>query len=404
MNVGRGICLLAVILVGCAPDGVDGTYGKRRGTRGGASVNGTAVLAGMFEETGRRVSTWRRLSPKLEQCQTIIWFPDSFDPPTREQREFLEDWLSNQPGRTLVYVGRDYDAAITYWQTVQPLAPPDQAVEVARRLATAQAEHDFARARMPQEEHVDWFTLQRDAPFRRVHELSGEWSEGIDPSKVDIAIAARLNIPSEEQSQKWSEQAYNLWSGTPEFLPLLKTRDDVLVSSLTLEDWPGGKIILVNNGSFLTNLPLVNHEHRKLAGKLISACGPGRVVFLESSAGGPGVFAEEPGSSMPSGFGAFTVWPLGFILMHLAALGILCCIALFPIFGRPREAKLTDAAGIMVPSQTGAATVVRANFGKHIEALGELLATTQDRHYAQAKVAYYHEHVKRDSGVSHRQA
>jgi len=32
--------------------------------------------------------------------------------------------------------------------------------------------------------------------------------------------------------------------------------------------------VLVNNGSFLLNLPLVNLEHRKLAARLIGASGP----------------------------------------------------------------------------------------------------------------------------------
>ncbi len=39
---------------------------------------------------------------------------------------------------------------------------------------------------------------------------------------------------------------------------------------------------------------------------------------------------------------------------------------------------------------------------KDITALGELLETTEDRQYARERVIYYHEHVKRDSGASHR--
>ena len=97
-----GISAVAVFMLlaaGCSPADIDRTYGKRRGAEGGTSVNGTGVLAGMFEAAGHRVITWRRLSPKLEQFNVIVWVPDSFEPPTEEQREFLEDWLWNEPGR-----------------------------------------------------------------------------------------------------------------------------------------------------------------------------------------------------------------------------------------------------------------------------------------------------------------
>ena len=62
------------------------------------------------------------------------------------------------------------------------------------------------------------------------------------------------------------------------------------------------QLIVVANGSFLLNLPLVNHEHRKLAGKLIDAVGPPgqTVVFLESFAGGPPI-SDDPSGGMPTG-------------------------------------------------------------------------------------------------------
>jgi hypothetical protein len=130
---------------------------------------------------------------------------------------------------------------------------------------------------------------------------------------------------------------------------------------------------------------------------------------LESSFGGPIVYDEEPGTQIPTGFAAFTVWPLGFILIHFAIFGILLCVAFFPIFGRPRgeasSAGLESSSAIAPGAEAAASnsrSVVRANFGKHVTALGELLETTEDRQYAHERVVYYHEHVKRDSGASHR--
>ena len=114
---------------------LDDTYGRRRGALGGSSVNGTAVLAGLFERAGHKVKTWRRLSPKLGECDAIVWAPNSFAPPALEERQFLESWLAEGSFRTLVYIGRDYDASIAYWQKAQPIAPADQLIEVSRRLA-----------------------------------------------------------------------------------------------------------------------------------------------------------------------------------------------------------------------------------------------------------------------------
>src|SRR5688500_2241973 len=77
------LCLFLVACIavsGCKSTELDSTYGRRRGAPGAESVNGTAVLAGMFELAGHRVVTWRRLSPKLEQFQTIVWVPDNFAP------------------------------------------------------------------------------------------------------------------------------------------------------------------------------------------------------------------------------------------------------------------------------------------------------------------------------------
>jgi len=404
-----GACFL-LLAAGCRARGIGNVYGQRRGTLAGPSVNGTAVLSGMFDESGRRVRTWRRLSPMLNEFDTIVWFPDDFAPPSADRRSFLENWLSNGPARTLVYVGRDYDAAITYWKRIQPAAPPEQTMEVMRREATAQAEHDARRARMPKKEHADWFTLSRDEPHRKITTLAGPWSAGIDAAKVDIELAARLKIPSEAENDQWVARADNHWTGTPEFTTLLESEGDVsegdvIVSQLTMPDWDDSRLLVVNNGSFLLNLPLVNHENRKLAGKLISTCAPGKAIFLESGVGGPLIFDKEPTANIPTGFQVFTVWPLGFIIMHLAILGMLCCIAIFPVFGRAREATPSGAISFADAALAGSAgTVIRADFGKHIEALGELLAMTEDRQYARNRVTYYHEHVRRDSGTSHRPA
>ena len=157
-KAGTMLVMVALLLVGCSKTtSIDDTYGRRRAADGGNSVNGTRVLARMFEEAGNRVSTARRLSDRLDDADVIVWAPDDFEPPTVEQREFLENWLWEQDGRTLVYIGRDFDAALVYWAEIASRAPPEHALEIKRRLALKQSEHDAARRSIPQQENCGWF-------------------------------------------------------------------------------------------------------------------------------------------------------------------------------------------------------------------------------------------------------
>lgn len=390
MNFPRlgSLVLLWLTASGCSSSGdLDAVYGRRRGANGGASVNGVAVLASLFEAAGHKVITKRHLCPKFQDCQTVVWTPDDFGPPTEEQVQFFEDWLRTGHGRTLIYVGRDYDASIPYWEKIQPAAPPEQAVEVQRRLSFARAKHAQAKAALPTEQSCPWFRIVRNQPARRIGtratgrtKLAGSWCDHaeIDPGQVDLEIADRFETPSATSAQD---------TGQPYAADiLLAAGSDVFVRRLTRAEWHQGQLILVTNGAFLLNLPLVEKEHRKLAAQLIAACGSptSPVVFLESEQGGPPLLQKEPGEDHPSGFEPFTVWPIGAILLHFVAVGLLYLLSRMPIFGRPQELAADSVS----------------DFGKHVHALGELLARTQEAGYAQRRLIHYQEHVKRESGAA----
>ena len=181
---------------------IDTVYGRRTGAEGAASVNGTSVFARLFEQSGSRVSTWKRLSPKLKDYNVVVWAPDDFDPPTEEQRQFFRQWFWQSDGRTLIYIGRDYDAAITYWEKVRHTAPPAAVGEIDRRLAATRAEFDAARSEMPAKQFCEWFTLKRDGVPRDVRSLWGPLSQGIDASKVEIQLRARFDRPKPEDVER----------------------------------------------------------------------------------------------------------------------------------------------------------------------------------------------------------
>ncbi|MBC7852730.1 MAG: hypothetical protein IAF94_04770, partial [Pirellulaceae bacterium] len=204
LAIGIPLVLLLVVGVyyyggGTRAESLDSVYGKRSGTRATASVNGTRVLAEMFIKNGHRLRTLSRLSPGINQrADVIVWIPDSFEPPDKKQREFLESWLAQGRGRTLIYVGRDYDAAGEYYQKIAPLLKPSQAVTFKRFEAEAKADYDSRRWEMPPNEYARWFTTRRDGTHHVAKKLQGPWAAGIDTTKAEILIVGRLDPPVEK--------------------------------------------------------------------------------------------------------------------------------------------------------------------------------------------------------------
>lgn len=410
MTLGRLGSLLAIglslVLVGCGPDDINRHYGQRRTAVGSDSVNGTAVLAQMFEQAGHRVTTWRRLSPKLNQYDVLVWIPDAFDAPSWKERQFLEQWLARGSNKVLVYVGRDFDAGPLYWQKMQANAPAEQASEIVTRLNEAETEHATHRSRAGGTTYGRWFVVRPGKRYE-AQTLRGPWAEGIDAQKAEIVVTTRLDAPVEadipaagvtpakkpanvvpfKAKPKRKKLSKYLTPDTPPYeqraLPnsevlLEADQGDALVRRVTE---PGnsaystqGKVIVVANGSFLLNLPLVNHEHRKLADRLIRECGTsGRVAFLESDESGLETFQQEPDEALPSGLELFTIFPINAIILHLVAVGILFCFTALPIFGRAKR----------LPPD------VVSDFGAHIAAVGELLQFTRDRHAARKALEEY---------------
>jgi hypothetical protein len=376
-----GYCFLVLLLavfLGCGDPGIDTTYGQRTGVFGGKSINGTAVLGDMFEQAGHSVSSRSYLSPKLKEADVIVWFPDNFKPPTEKTRQWLTEWLE-EGNHTLIYVGRDYDAAVDYWPEVLPRMPANQQAEGKLRATNAKLFFDTERKiSLPDHEDAEWFSIDGKAKPRDVKVLDGPWADGIDATKANIKLNSRI------ESAEWAEA-------------LLETDDGDLIAS---REWFGSdfddltgasdeadsQLIIVANGSFLLNYSLINHEHRKLAGKLIGEVPEdAKVVFLEDRIApgkgpDPEIVDEEPESEVPTGVEMFSVWPMNWVLVHLSILGAFFMLARWPIFGLPRSPKRE----------------AQADFGKHVAALAELLARTRDRGFAIARLQHYRQLVKKE--------
>lgn len=408
------LLLALVCCTGCGGDEetLSTVYGGRRG-EAASSVNGLSIFADMLRSAGHQVSSRSNSATSIDDLQTIIWAPDRFEPPTDAERTAVEEWLGGEPDRTFVYVGRDYDAAVAYWQRVAQQAPANDFVAVQRATALAESAHDTARSAMPAKEDCDWFIARRDRPHTRVQQFGGEMADDIDAVAAAVVLQGILDVPADaaesptdaadetaaddgdevvedaDDAKYVDEHVYNFDDYTLNFEVLLSAEtaaaagaDDPfdeqggqrppdgtpIVTRITSPIWGSSQLIIVANGSFLLNLPLVNHQNRKLAGNLIDQFGvPGKAVIWESSTF-RGTSAEQQNE-----WSALTTWPLNLIVLHLAVLGMLYILWRFPIFGH---------AYTLPPAST-------SDFAKHIDALGKLMAGTRDEEFARRKLQEY---------------
>ena len=394
--------LLAAALAGCgrSPGGINTVYGRRSGN-GASSVNGTSVLARMFQNADHRLVTRGRTGGRIEDCKVIVWAPDRFTPPTKEERNAIQAWLGEERGRTFIYIGRDYDASIDYWRHAadslladeSAAAETPQAEEYLRRRAEDTARFESARTTIPKDEDAAWFVVSRDHPRQRVTNLAGPWSRGINPAAAAIRIRSRFDVPEKDPEEpdyyQRSLTHQVLLSATETADPAEAENDPLdprggfqasdgapLITRVSHPYWNDGAIIVVTNGSFLLNLPLVNHEHRKLAARMVDECGsePARVAFWEGDAFVPSADSAEQQHQWMM----LTIWPTNFILLHLGVLGVMYIMWKYPIFGPAKD---------LPPPAT-------SDFANHINAMGELMAATNEVGYARAKLQNYRVHVR----------
>jgi hypothetical protein len=361
------LVLLAITACGCGDSGnprqLDDEYGRQSGIGGRASVNGTAVFAKMWEEAGFEVIPRTALTPALDQVDTVVWFPDDLDPPTEPVRRRFEDWLQRGHNRTLIYVGRDYDAAPSYYRRMISEVAPEQRDDYRERLAAAEVRalenHRTSESACP------WFAFKPTKETVRPKKLLGVWSAGIASDKTEIPLADELTV-------KGSDEV------------LLGAENRVIAAAIQRGDFGDGQIIVVQNGSFLLNLPLVNHEHRRLARTVISEVEnpvhhsffhfgsdepSQRVLFLASGSGGPPIRDQEPQTRPPT-LGDYPP-PLSDILYHGVAVAVIAIFVGWPIFGRPRQLP----------------TTATADFGQHVDAVADLLRRAKDDAYCDGKIA-----------------
>tara|TARA_R110002049_G_scaffold47902_1_gene138426 strand:- start:140037 stop:141641 length:1605 start_codon:yes stop_codon:yes gene_type:complete len=169
----------------------------------------------------------------------------------------------------------------------------------------------------------------------------------------------------------------------PTALPTMSKRDLILTAKITSNDWPGSKIIVINSGSLLTNYSFTHVPNRNLAAQLIAeASSDGHeeplAGFVTTSGSAIPISEHQPGVPKATGMEMLTVWPISLITIHGILFGLVVCLMLFPIFGRPRRIKRAS----------------ESNFGDHLDAVATLMRRTSGEKYAKHRISEYMKRVR----------
>jgi len=356
------VCLAST---GCQKSEKLGTqYGKISGLEGGVSVNGTSVFADMFSGRGFRVKRRSKISPRINRYQTLVWFPDSTSCPDPKVTEAINEWLDDGYSRTLIYVGRDYNARSDYFKDVFEQAPIAKREELLRQLAEASLEDDLDWEYnfwwKDDLETCDWF--DRTDGFReKTNKVSGVLTgyDDVETPSIEIELSDMLEPTTGAD-----------WESNP--LLVADGKEFAFELSRSWDGYSDGRIVVISNGSFLVNYALVDSENRKLASNLIDRCDPvGDVMFLESGRGG--IKVSDSDINNHNRWAWISQAPLRYIVPHFLMWGILFCFAFFPIFGRPRVIQRKSTS----------------TFRSHVNALGKMMGRTGFSNRAINKIRKY---------------
>ena len=374
------------------------------------SLNGISVFIDMTTKRGHALRTEMVINAYAKNCDVLVWFSRRTGCPKEETVKQIEGWLAAKPGRTFVFVGRAFESTADYWTAIEKLAlapTEEDRRKIASRKSDAENdlrsflgkpngmtekknarqtepenpflffddENDDDVRRIGQNTNNTWFeTSPREAPYK-VTAISGaaEWTQAIDAGKLQLTCYEDWDFADDVESlliakgdvlfDRSTDVVVNSDSGAP-------VEEHTLVARKRVGE---SQAIFVTHAGFLLNYPLVNHEHRKLAGRLIDAFGPPTELFGRSTGIRVCIYignreidfnrSNEVSEESPHVLLTLLhIWPLSVVLCHLIVLCAAFCFYKWPIFGRPRtisESPVTD-------------------FGKHIDACAELLADAKD--------------------------
>jgi hypothetical protein len=341
----------AVLLVALAA-GCDRDPDTRYGTVRGESLNGVSAFVQMLRDAGHRTATRRWLAERIVGRHDVaIVFADGFDASDDEARLLLERFLAAEGDQTVVFVVRDSDAAIDYWQTIA--AAPGLAAD---KSTTARERHRSAVAELRAETQATFAAGKTDRGPLAYGLAARERPETV-PLEVEVSGAATAPVAARWELRRRLEPPRGtrpLWTHAGE--PLL-------VASRGRD-----RTLLLASAAPLLNGGLVDPGNRRLAAALVAELPDDARVVVVGAARIRA--AAEDDESGPSPWRLLAIQPHPWIFAQALAAMALFCWWKAPIFGRPRR------EGDARPQ----------DFGHHVDALGSLLRKSRDEAFARGRL------------------
>jgi hypothetical protein len=421
---------------GCSNQGGPPPYGVVEGWQQFTSRNGLGVHRRLWEHSGARCVAPQRLSSRLNQVDVIVLIPRTFDPPSQQARQWLEQWLKASPGRSVVYFGRDFNADEYFYEQILEQLPNEQQSVARQRLAELRVgEFQAMLESYSESTFCEWFYLDVGQGAQRLilsdegiaeggsrNGLSFESPTALASSDRAVAgqaewpVRSRLLAPDvrwRDQPPSWITEPVEANPVKPLALPWSSDEDKLIVRSRwkpeeldTLEVWNAafdqmlqsevlvssdheeplifrltdaerlgeGQILIVANGAPFLNASIVQPWFFQLSEFIVQQCLPARrVALLAYDFQGLQISYVDEADERGAGLEMFLQWPLSAIMMPAALVGLIAFASLLPILGRPRKLAQETVS----------------DFGLHVEAIGQMLHQAEDEDFAKKVVADY---------------
>ena len=390
------VCVIGflMMMVGC--NDLQRDYGQSKGMTGRRSLNGFAGLRRAFETSGFESRDVTRLTQRMRRTDAIVWTPQELQGIPGDVTQWFDSWL-RQGNRTLVYLVPDSGSEIDYWQEAQRLAPPDQRLEYRKRAARSINQRAIWQLNRRSVPSNGWFAVSpavsdqtefKIGPFEDTVTGSSGTAGGTAPPGFTGGFTG--NQPTGPNSVGWNYQvaATAETSTKVQFDTLIPTDDgETLVAVIESKRWRGSRVIVVAGGSLLTNYAFSKPRAPNIAARIIEESYPPteslttdqpKVGFLTTDGSGVSVSEAKAGVPAASGMELLTVWPISLVTIHGVLLGLVVCLMLFPIFGRPRSVHQGEST----------------DFGDHLEAVAALMHRAGDDGFAKQRISDYFKRVR----------
>ena len=420
------IVVFALALSGCSQ--LESDYGRSKGLTGKRSLNGFGGFRTAFEQAGFDTRDVTRLTQRVKQSDAIVWTPQELESIPTDVTRWFDAWLARGK-HTLIYIVPDSGSEVDYWRDASRLAQPSQRLEYRKRAARSTNQRAIWQVNRSPVSTNGWFVVSPSVSSQTSSELSGNWlkdgssktgTNDIAQVTTEFKIAAYQEVPptanpanpanpttptvppapvifngnqpTGPNSAGWTKQATTTATKTKtDFDAKVKNVDgNTIVAIVQSKNWPESQIIVVAGGSLLTNYALTRTSNSLLAARIIDQTKGvvttdgltiPKVGFLTTDWQGVSISERKPGAVVASGMELLTVWPISLVTIHGVLLGLVVCLMLFPIFGRPRKIKHVE----------------QNDFGDHLDAVAALMNKAGGEPFARHRISEYFKRIRGES-------